>query len=106
VARNAAFNHIKHKLVQETYLNDCNQEVETDTPEEIAFAKDMELLVEMALGHVPKKRSEVYRLSRSNGLANDEIAGLLGISRKTVENNLTLALKAIRKIIGFIAILF
>jgi RNA polymerase sigma-70 factor (ECF subfamily) len=106
MARNAAFNHLKHKLVQENYLNEYVQQVETDTPEELVFAKEIELLVEMALCRMPEKRSEIYRLSRNKGLSNDEIASMLGISRKTVENNLTLVLNEIRRIISLAIILF
>jgi len=99
VARNAAFNFLKHKLVEESYINEYCREIDTDTPEEHAFAGDIELLVEMALERMPAKRSEVYRLSRQTGLENDEIALQLGISRHTVENNLSLALKEIRRML-------
>jgi len=36
-------------------------------------------------------------MSRKDGLTNDEIATRMGISKKTVENHLNLALKEIRK---------
>jgi RNA polymerase sigma-70 factor (ECF subfamily) len=99
MSRNTAYNYLKHKLVQTDYANEYIQREETDTPDELMFAKEMELLIEMALCRMPEKRSEIYRLSRNEGLSNDEIAARLNISRKTVENNLTLALREIRKII-------
>jgi RNA polymerase sigma-70 factor (ECF subfamily) len=99
MSRNAAYNYLKHKLVQANYANEYVQREEMDTPEELVFAKEIELLIEMALCRMPEKRSEIYRLSRNKGLSTDEIAARLNISRKTVENNLTLALKEIRKII-------
>ncbi|MDR2809080.1 MAG: RNA polymerase sigma-70 factor [Tannerellaceae bacterium] len=99
MSRNAAYNYLKHKLVQTNYANECVLREETDTPEELVFAKEMELLIEMTLCNMPEKRSEIYRLSRNKGLSNDEIAARLNVSRKTVENNLTLALREIRKVI-------
>ncbi|MDR2776176.1 MAG: RNA polymerase sigma-70 factor [Tannerella sp.] len=108
ISRNATYNYLKHKLVQTNYVSEYVQreeEADADTPEKLFFAKEIELLIEMALCRMPEKRSEIYRLSRNKGLSNDEIAARLNISRKTVENNLTLALKEIRKII-LLAIVF
>jgi RNA polymerase sigma-70 factor (family 1) len=46
---------------------------------------------------LPERCRAVYVLSREKGLNNQEIAGNLLISEKTVENQLTKALKFIRK---------
>jgi RNA polymerase sigma-70 factor (ECF subfamily) len=99
LARNAAFNYLKHKSVQTNYANEYIRLDETDTPEEVLFAKETELLIEMMLGRMPEKRQEIYRLSRRQGLSNDEIANRLNVSRKTVENNLSMALNEIRRIL-------
>ncbi|MDR0732543.1 MAG: RNA polymerase sigma-70 factor [Dysgonamonadaceae bacterium] len=97
MSRNTAFNYLKHKLVHVNYMNEYTQREETDTPEELVFAKETELLIEMTLSRMPEKRSEIYRLSRLKGLSNGEIAALLNISQKTVENNLSMAIGEIRK---------
>lgn len=49
-----------------------------------------------ALGSMPEKRAEVFRLSKMERLPNDEIARKMGISVRTVEKHLQLAFKDIR----------
>ncbi len=47
--------------------------------------------------HLPEKCREIFVLSRMEGLANKEIATILGLSRRTVENQLYRALKILKK---------
>lgn len=105
-ARNAAFNHLKHRTVSDKYLaNHRLQEVEV-TPEEWMYAREIELLMEMAVSQMPAQRQMIYRMSRNSGLENDDIAQQLGISKKTVENQLSLALKELRRIIAAFTLFF
>ena len=46
--------------------------------------------------YLPDKCREIFILSRVNGLANQEIADTLVLSRRTVENQLYRALKILR----------
>lgn len=52
--------------------------------------------LEEVLNTLPKRCKEVFVLSRMKNLSNDEIAGQLGISKRSVENQLTQALKVLR----------
>lgn len=52
--------------------------------------------LQSALGSMPEKRAEVFRLSKMERLPNDEIARKMGISVRTVEKHLQLAFKDIR----------
>jgi RNA polymerase sigma-70 factor (ECF subfamily) len=49
---------------------------------------------------MPEKRKEIFRLSREQGYSNKEIADKLKISVKTVENQITSALKYLRENLG------
>lgn len=59
--------------------------------------KEIQSLVAMAVGDMPKKRRMVYELSRRDGLTYNEIAAYMNISPKTVEAQLSAALKHLRK---------
>ncbi|GHT30781.1 RNA polymerase sigma-70 factor [Bacteroidia bacterium] len=106
VARNTTCNFLKHKLIQTPYMEEPVQTEVYASPEELMFAKEIELLIEMALCQMPEQRRAIYQLSRNKGLTNEEIASLLNLSKKTVENNISLVLKEIRKIISLSLLFF
>lgn len=54
--------------------------------------------IRQAVSKFPGRRREIFMMSRFMGLDNEEIARRLGISRKTVENQINLANREIRKI--------
>ena len=98
IARNAAFNFIKSRLVRDSYLNDqIHNREDSATSEEIIVAKETELLLKVIVSKMPEQRRRIYELSRNQSLKNDEIAQQLNISKKTVENQLSLALKELRQ---------
>lgn len=100
-ARNLSFNYLKHRAVEKLYINDylsINKDFDNHT-EEFLFAKEINLLIDMTVEKMPVRRKNIYMYSRVKGYSNEEIAEKLHISKKTVENQLSLALKEIRKII-------
>jgi len=63
--------------------------------------KKMELMhlehrISAALATLPLRCQEIFRMSRMEHQTNDEIAARLGISKRTVENQLTRALRQLR----------
>jgi len=69
--------------------------------------KDQELLQELGqyLEQLPKRCQEIFYMSRINQLSNQEIAGRLGISKRTVENQITMALKHLRVCFKYIHVI-
>ena len=53
--------------------------------------------VRRAVFNMPTKRREIYLMSRFDGYSNQDIADIMGISKKTVENQLYLASDEIKK---------
>ncbi|RAV27792.1 RNA polymerase sigma-70 factor [Sinomicrobium soli] len=50
-----------------------------------------------SLENLPQRCKEIFEMSRLNGISNKEIASELKISKRTVENQLSIALKKVRK---------
>lgn len=98
-AKFAIYNYFDHQLVNDKFVEQMlYAPIETDSAEESLFAKELEQLIELTIEKLPEQRRKVYEMSRKEGLSNDEIATRLGISKRTVENHITTALAAIRKV--------
>ncbi|SDF19231.1 RNA polymerase sigma-70 factor, ECF subfamily [Pricia antarctica] len=59
--------------------------------------EDTQLVIETTLQAMPSRCQEIFRLSRFDDTSNDEIALKLGVSKRSVENQISLALKSIRQ---------
>lgn len=78
---------VYRKYMEETFgLISVFQENQMDS-------QTIERKVNSLLEELPGKRKEIYDLSRKKGLSHKEIAAILGISSKTVENQINLTLK-------------
>jgi RNA polymerase sigma-70 factor (family 1) len=83
------FIHSENMEKEFAKLHDENQEEETSYLP----------LIRKALSLLPPKCKEVFLLSRISNLSYKEIAGMLGISAKTVENQIGKALKIFKNFI-------
>lgn len=110
MARNKAFNIIRHKKVKKQYSEYRKLKCRNTTSkfessaEKKMYAKEIALIVRMQLEQMPEKRRNIFKMSREEGLTNQEIAKKTGLSIRTVEHHIYLALKDLREIL-LIAIL-
>jgi RNA polymerase sigma factor, sigma-70 family len=102
------------------YSERYNSEVRGGTVERIVFSTiiqtpEAEMLLErseiekaimISVEALPKKCQEIFILSKMEGLKNKEIAERLGISLKTVESQMTIAIKRLRKDLGWLLQIF
>jgi RNA polymerase sigma-70 factor (ECF subfamily) len=58
--------------------------------------EELKNILDQAIQQLPEKCKEVFLLSKKENLSNKDIAGQLNISVKTVENQITIALKKLR----------
>ena len=98
-ARNKSFTYIRDKKIP-VYLEEMEgMEIVQNYDSELEL-QELHLLIEEAVSLLPDKCREIFRKSREENLTNKEIAGQLHISEKTVEGQITIALKKIRIHLG------
>lgn len=78
------------------HLQVAEGDLAADTDSKVLL-KELELKVQAALNNLPPKCKAVFVLSRYEDLKNKDIADLLGLSLKTVENQMGIALKKMRE---------
>jgi RNA polymerase sigma-70 factor (family 1) len=95
---NAALNRIKHNKVRVMYVKEHEQAVpSTGHTTQQAFGNELQEQIQAAIESLPEQCRLVFKLSRFEELKYREIAGQLGISVKTVENQMGKALKILRE---------
>jgi len=109
-ARNAVYQYIRRILLFKEYSEKQNQAARyghglKEMDIEASYqAQELELLILATVEKMPPQRKQIYEMSRRDGKNNEEIANLLSISKRTVENHLTQALADIRKIIKNVSV--
>jgi RNA polymerase sigma-70 factor (ECF subfamily) len=95
--RNKCINHLKHAKVSSTYkkyfLEHFKHFDTQDLPDKIFDEKHLTNEIEKAINDLPDKCKEIFCLSRFENKKYNEIADMLHISPKTVENQMGIALK-------------
>ena len=106
ITKNTVLNHMASQKAFMVDISDVrNLSTENTPPLEQIEASDLQLLIDMTVENMPPQRQAVYKLSRVEGLSNDQIAEKLGLQKKTVENHLNLALGEIRKVLKMFILL-
>jgi len=98
--KNQCVNFLEHERIKTRYQNFViqNEESRSDYSE---FFPELDLMkwIESAIEALPPKRQEIFRMAREDGLKYREIAFRLDLSVKTVETQMTLALKQLREVL-------
>lgn len=99
-ARNKVISYFRTKKEQCYLLEmpdfDLGQENETS----FLGIKELSVLIEEAVSLLPDRCRQIFLKSRIELLSNKEIVEQMHISEKTVENQITIALKKIRKFLN------
>jgi RNA polymerase sigma-70 factor (ECF subfamily) len=95
--KNLCLNFIQHNKTKLRYEQVVISEVESNFSDDSNYPEpDLYEKIEESINSLPEKRREIFRLSRQDGLKYHEIAQKLNISIKTVETQMSLALKTLR----------
>lgn len=99
IVRNRALNHLRDEkdytpldTVHPTKMESDNEEI--SKPDE---APDYHKKMSELISALPERQCEAMQLSRFEGLEHDEIAEVMQISPRTVNNHIVSALKTLRK---------
>ncbi len=95
--RNSALTYInKERSHAEANLRVFSEESDNTDPSETLQSNNLGLSLIKILKDMPEKRREVFLASRYDGLKYSEIAEKLGISQKTVEAQMSAAIKQLK----------
>ena len=102
IAKNHIFNELRKKVSEKKYLDfqiNTNKGTHSPVEKELSFREIIKISND-AIDRLPPRRKLVYQLSRDKGMSYQEIANHLGISVKTVESHMSLALRFLKEYIG------
>jgi len=98
---------IRHRVIDKIRKNITREEYASASQSLASFfqpagdkqleAKELQQTIQHSLDQLPARVKEIYKLSREEGLSNTEIAQKLNLSEQTVKNQLSTALKHLRK---------
>ena len=96
--KNRCLNQVKHEQVKEKHRNMSRSEANVSDPdlEEMMDAVELEARVYEIVTKLPEKCRQIYIMSRVDGKRNREIADELNLSVRTVETQISKALKSLK----------
>ena len=97
--KNKCLNYIKLELPKQQSMSDVSEvmlSVASERKDEGENEK-LKVYIQQAIDQLPKKCRQIFVLSRNAGLTYEEIAEELDLSKKTVENQMGIALKKLRE---------
>ena len=104
--RNQSLQYLEHLHVRKQYhqkiaTDGISESDPNDSPQKILEYKELEERLAFALAKLPKRRRDIFRMSRFEGKKYEQIAHELSLSVKTIEAEMSKALQSLRKSFGF-----
>ncbi len=104
---NASYNYFRANKFSTEHL-EIARSINLSIGPETEQAHDLEQtehIIEKSLTELTPRCQQIFRLSRVEGMPNEKIASILGISKGTVENQISHSLKLIRRNLDLIKFL-
>lgn len=89
VAVNSIYDSIRRKNLELAFQEFVNGHTDEDdsTWDEVVY-NDLAAQLDQLMAQMPEQRRKIFKMSKEKGLSNDEIAESLGLSKRTVENQI------------------
>lgn len=96
---NKVYNYFKHEAVQKKYVEHMVNQTCDDEDQSLQYLyyNDLKGTLKSLVESLPAKQQMIFRLSRNQGLSHQEIADHLGLSVRSIENQVYRALKCIKE---------
>ena len=100
--RYRCINYFKNKIHQINLVDDLSSidQLEITTPHDELVFSDLQETIKASIQTLPEQCRLIFNLSRYSGLSYPQIAEQLGLSPKTIEDQMTIALKKIREFLN------
>lgn len=101
------FNLLDRKKVRVNYAESIQVFIDQEDVQADHMVRERELsvLIEKEIALLPPKMRDIFEMSRKQHLSHKEIANKLGVSEKTVKNQVNNALKSLRVKLGLVSFL-
>jgi len=98
------FNLLDRKKVRVNYAESIQVFIDQEDvqADHMVRERDLSVLIEKEIALLPPKMREIFEMSRKRHLSHKEISHKLGVSEKTVKNQVNNALKTLRVKLGLV----
>ena len=106
--KNRSINFLKSNEVKRQIIDELTKQMESELRynPDIYIDTELQRQLKAAFAKLPPRTAEIFTMSRFKGFSNTEIADDLGLSKRTVETQVSKALKILRKELrGYITLL-
>jgi len=103
--RYQCFMHLRAGRISQKHIQRMNFVLLSNAVEEEADLHELEEILQERIASLPEKCRQVFYMSRFENLSNKKIASELNISLKTVEHQITKALKTLKTTMTRLAVL-
>ena len=107
LARNLLVDHYRKSLKAERFTDPVTIDLPESLPDMTTPNKEEMAAIHKAITQLPEQRQAIFRMKKIQGMSSEEVAEQLGLSKRTVENQVYRAVSSLRKqLVGLLSSLF